>query len=248
MALVTENEANAWLGQQTGKHLDYDQQYGQQCFDFFNYYYQFVTGEGPYADGYGVAGAKDIWDVPTDFFDKIPDSRTLEPNVGDVLIYGSSWGAGFGHVEVCRWSDANGCHVIGENEHGDASEGVVEVYRTWGNMRGLIGVMRPRFSPEQAPVPVVVNDPLPPTPVVTPEEPNEPTPDPVPVSTPVSVPDPAPVESDPTPVSEPTPEPEPTQEDPGNNPLPAPKPSAWKIFLQWLAPFLLKFLSNQDKK
>jgi hypothetical protein len=140
MALVTENEANAWLGQQTGKHLDYDQQYGQQCFDFFNYYYQFVTGEGPYADGYGVAGAKDIWDVPTDFFDKIPDSRTLEPNVGDVLIYGSSWGAGFGHVEVCRWSDANGCHVIGENEHGDASEGVVEVYRTWRNQMNQLQI------------------------------------------------------------------------------------------------------------
>ena len=108
--MVTENQANEWLGQQVGQHLDYDHQYGQQCVDFFNFYYQFITGDNPYADGYGVDGAKDLWNIPNDRFDKIPDSNNLIPNVGDVLIYGPSWGGGYGHVEVCRWSD-DGCGV-----------------------------------------------------------------------------------------------------------------------------------------
>jgi hypothetical protein len=171
--MVTENQADVWLGQQVGQHLDYDQQYGQQCFDFFNYYYQYISGRGPYGDGYGVLGAKDIWDVPTVLFDKIPDSRTLVPNVGDALIYGSTWGGGYGHVEVCRWSDDNGCHVIGENEHGNPSEGVVEVYRSWAGMRGLIGVMRPRFSPDPTPPQEVPSEPTQ-TPEPVPTEPSEP--------------------------------------------------------------------------
>jgi hypothetical protein len=204
--MVTENSAGGWLGQQVGQHLDYDHAYGQQCFDFFNFYYQYITGEGPYANGYAVEGAKDIWGVPTNLFDKIPDSSSLVPNVGDVLVYGSSWGAGYGHVEVCRWSDANGCHVIGENEHGNASEGVVEVYRSWGGMRGLIGVMRPKFAPEPLPTPPqeVPVEPIP--------EPT-PTPDPIPVEP--SEPETPPVEETPTdptsPVETPTPDPTPTE-------------------------------------
>lgn len=186
--MVTQDMADVWLGQQVGKHLDYDNLYGQQCFDFFNFYYQFVTGRNPYSDGYAVPGAKDIWNVPTDKFDKIPDSNSLVPNVGDVLVYGASWGGGFGHVEVCRWSDHSGCHVIGENEHNNANEGVVEVYRSWASMRGLIGVMRPRFAPKPQPAPpqeapsepTQVPDPPAPVPVnPTPVEPSEPTTPPV---------------------------------------------------------------------
>lgn len=195
MSMVTEDQANAWLGEQVGKHLDYDQQYGQQCFDFFNYYYQFVTTEGPFADGYEIAYAKDIWTVPTDLFDKIPDSNSLQPNVGDILVYGPAWGGGYGHIEVCRWSDAGGCHVIGENEHNNTNEGVVEVYRSWASMRGLLGVMRPHFTvptpPQSDPVPTPTPEPTPDPVVTIPDEPvvtPTPTPpEPVIPTTPVPV-------------------------------------------------------------
>lgn len=144
---MTQAQAVAWLNSKIGQHLDYDNEYGQQCFDFFNYYYQALTGDSPFADGYEVSGAKDIWNVSTSGFDKIPDSGSLVPQPGDILIYGASWGAGFGHVEVCLSSDGNGSHLIGENEHNDPSEGVVVVYRTWAQMIGLLGVLRPHFDP-----------------------------------------------------------------------------------------------------
>lgn len=144
--MKTQLEAINWINGTVGQHLDYDHQYGQQCFDYFNFYYQWLTGDSPYADGFGVSGAKDIWNVSTSAFDKIRDSNTLVPQPGDVLIYGPSWGAGYGHVELCLSSDASGSHLVGENEHNNPSEGVVVVYRTWTQMTGLIGVMRPHFA------------------------------------------------------------------------------------------------------
>lgn len=140
--MTTQVDAVAWLNQQPGQHLDYDHQYGQQCVDFFNFYYQYVTGDGPYIDGYGVPGAKDLWNIDNNRFAKIPDSSTLVPQPGDVAVYGAAWGSGNGHVEVVVSHDDNGCTFIGENEHNDPTQGVVMVYRTWIQMRGLIGVMR----------------------------------------------------------------------------------------------------------
>lgn len=145
-------EAVSWISSQVGQKLDFDQQYGFQCVDFFNFYYQHISGDNPYSDGYSVPGAKDLWNIANDRFTKIPDSNTLLPHLGDVAVYGAAWGAGYGHVEMVESIDANGCTFIGENEHGNPQEGVVRVYRTWAQMRGLLGVMRYNWP---VPVPTV---------------------------------------------------------------------------------------------
>lgn len=142
----TQADALNWLQSQVGQHLDYDNKYGQQCVDNFNYYYQYLTDSSPYAHGYGVPSAKNLWDVQTDVFTKIPDSNSLVPEVGDVAIYGAAWGSGNGHVEMVVAVDGNGCTFVGENEHNNPNEGVTRVYRTWAQMRGLIGVMRPHWA------------------------------------------------------------------------------------------------------
>lgn len=143
---VTQADDVTWLNSVVGQHLDYDHQYGQQCVDFFNFNYKFCTGRDPYADGLhspAVSGAKDLWTVRVGGFTYIPDSSTLTPQSGDIAIYGTAWGAGDGHVEVVVSSDDTGCTFVGENEHGDTTQGVVRVTRTWAQMRGLLGVMRP---------------------------------------------------------------------------------------------------------
>ena len=76
---MTRQDAINWLNAQNGKALDFDSMYGVQCFDFFNYYYQFLTGRNPYSDGYGVPGAKDIWNVPTSRFTKVANNPN-DPN------------------------------------------------------------------------------------------------------------------------------------------------------------------------
>lgn len=49
--MVQHEQALEWLGQTIGMHLDYDGVHGQQCFDYFNYYYEYITGRKPYGDG-----------------------------------------------------------------------------------------------------------------------------------------------------------------------------------------------------
>lgn len=143
--MVTQAQAVAWLKAQNGKYLDYDHQYGAQCFDFFNFYYQYVTGDSPYHDGYAIPGAWQIFYVPNSRFIKIPDSPTLVPQPGDVVVYHNGT---YGHVEVCLSHDNKGCTMIGENEFGNPSQGVREVYRTWAqiNSMKIEGVLRPRWN------------------------------------------------------------------------------------------------------
>lgn len=145
--MITQAEAVAWLNYANGKYWDFDGLYGKQCVDLFNFYYRQLTGVSPYARGYGVEGAKDLWNVPTDVFTKLPNTPTLMPQPGDVMIYGPSWGGGYGHVEMVLYTSATGATVVGNNMSGDPSKVATSAYRTWAKINsGLIGVMRPKWT------------------------------------------------------------------------------------------------------
>jgi len=154
--MTTQQDAIAWLLGTVGQHLDYDNAHGQQCVDFFNFYYRQITGRNPFDDGLrspNIDYARQLWDFRVSNFAYIADSATFKPEPGDILIYGSGWGNGAGHVEVVLAVDESGCTVIGENEHGDQNQGVVQVHRTWAQMRGLLGVMRPQWASPAPPAP-----------------------------------------------------------------------------------------------
>jgi len=149
---MNQKQAVDWLNSEVGQYRDFDGQWQAQCTDEFNFYYRFLTGRNPYDDGYGVPGAKDLWNVATSRFTKIPDSPSLVPQPGDILIYGSSWGGGYGHVEMVVAVDANGCTIVGNNLTGNPRLAVQKTYRTWAQMKGLIGVMRFNFNKGEAPM------------------------------------------------------------------------------------------------
>lgn len=67
-----------------------------QCADLFRVYNLRVIGAS------NVTGnAVDYWtNYPTDFYDKIPNSPTAVPRLGDVIIWGTSYGT-YGHIAVC---------------------------------------------------------------------------------------------------------------------------------------------------
>ena len=138
---MVRQDAINWLNAQNGKALDYDGAYGVQCFDFFNFYYQFLTGRSPYTDGYGVMGAKDIWTVPTSRFTKIannPNDPNQVPQGGDILIYAVGT---YGHVNVCLSADGNGVTTIGQNEN-NRNDPTQVITRNWATVVGnlkLIG-------------------------------------------------------------------------------------------------------------
>jgi hypothetical protein len=135
--MASRKQAVEWLNAQNGKALDFDGVYSLQCVDFFNYYYQFLTGRNPYSDGYGVAGAKDLWGVPTSRFTKVlnnPNDPNQFPSAGDILIY--SVGA-YGHINVCLSADNNGLTTIGQNEN-NRNDKVSIVTRNWSTVVGSL--------------------------------------------------------------------------------------------------------------
>lgn len=140
---MTRQDAVNWLTSKIGQHLDYDHEYGDQCVDFWAFYYVYLTGKEFFAAGEGVVGAKDIWGKSLPEFTKVannPNNPNQLPQPGDVLIYGASWGGGYGHVDVCLSANQSNVTSVGENEHGNPSEGVIEITRTWGQIvGGLIG-------------------------------------------------------------------------------------------------------------
>lgn len=145
-------QAVDWLNSRVGQYWDFDGKWLNQCVDSFNFYYQFLTGRNPYSDGYGVPGARNLWDVPTNVFTKIPDSASLTPQPGDVIIYDSRWGGGFGHVEMVVAVQADGVWVVGSNFTNDPSRPVQKAFRPWKVINsGIKGVMRPNVFTQGEP-------------------------------------------------------------------------------------------------
>lgn len=102
---MTRTDAIGWCQSKLGQSLDYDGQYSAQCVDFFNFYYKYITGRNPYADGFGVPGAKDLWNVRVGHFDYIqnnPNDYNQLPEPGDIMIYSGSMPGtgGYGHVAI----------------------------------------------------------------------------------------------------------------------------------------------------
>lgn len=117
---MTIQEAVNWCNSQVGKGLDFDGLYGAQCVDFFNFYYQFITGRSPFQDASGVAGAKDLWSVNWPNFTKVannPNDPNQLPPQGAILIYDGALpgSGGYGHVAVVDYATTSQVMVWDQN-------------------------------------------------------------------------------------------------------------------------------------
>lgn len=211
---MTIQDAVSWCNQQIGKALDFDGIYGAQCTDFFNYYYQEITGRNPYSDGAGVPGAKDLWSVDFPNFTKVAnnmaDPNQLPPQ-GAVLIYdgGLAGSNGFGHVAVVDSANAQQVTVWDQNWGGAYVHHQAHMWT--GHEIGWM-IFEGFTQPAPAPTPD-------PTPAPQPAPAPEPTPEPQPAPEPVPAPQP-----EPAPVPEPTPA-----------PAPAVQPKPWLFrLIAWL--------------
>ena len=94
---MTINEFfNAYLGIWIESNKSSDESTNDQCVDLWRTYNRKVIGA---PDKYG--NAVDFWtNYPTDFYDKIPNTPTGIPQLGDVMIWGTRYGK-YGHIAVC---------------------------------------------------------------------------------------------------------------------------------------------------
>ncbi|MFT4245058.1 MAG: CHAP domain-containing protein [Micrococcaceae bacterium] len=135
-----DTKVNKWLSSHQNKMWIWNNSpYGAQCVDLFDYYFQDMTGEDPPM----VEGAKDLWDMPGNigtYFKQVPASET--PQQGDVAIWGSSWGGGYGHVAiVIKSADDGNIQVLANNVDGSGSQPALV---NNSSTSGLLGYLRPQ--------------------------------------------------------------------------------------------------------
>ena len=88
-----------------GKGVDWDGAYGFQCVDLYRQYVNDVLG---FKQSPSVSGAADIWNtVDVNLYEKIPNSPTAIPQLGDILIWNKRAGGGYGHVAIFSDGDVN---------------------------------------------------------------------------------------------------------------------------------------------
>lgn len=133
------NGSASWINSNNGKYHDYDGAYGAQCVDLYNFYMTGFAGANPMQSR--VSGAKDIWNNY--------DNRALtrvqagqRPQQGDVVVWGGSWGGGYGHVGIVAGVNPDGTlKVLNANATSAGSKGntVISNYGTGG----ILGYLRP---------------------------------------------------------------------------------------------------------
>jgi hypothetical protein len=131
-----------FIDKNKNKALDWDGAYGAQCVDLARFYWRDVLGIN---QPRGVAGAKDFWtnyDSDPNLknnFNKIPNTRELIPVMGDVMIWGSSYGK-WGHIAIVTEGTIDNFTCFSQND----PTGTKSIIKYYKNFNGVLGVLRPK--------------------------------------------------------------------------------------------------------
>lgn len=124
-----------------GKGIDFDGVYGKQCVDLFRMYVKECT---IFPQAKAVVGAREFWlNYDTDpalknNYEKIPNSPTVYPQEGDVVIWNSSYGP-YGHIAVCITGDTKSFTCFSQND----PAGTLPSSKTYTSWKGVNGWLRP---------------------------------------------------------------------------------------------------------
>lgn len=84
-----------FLQQYNGKYVDWDGVYGAQCFDLVNKWSTYL-GYRPFTGLYAYG----IIDQTQGNYTKILNSPTAVPQAGDIIVWNSRYGGGYGHTAI----------------------------------------------------------------------------------------------------------------------------------------------------
>lgn len=94
-----------FFGKYNNKGVDFDGYYGFQCVDLYRQYVDEVPG---FPQSPSVRGAADIWNnYLKDYFYRIDNTPEAIPQKGDIVIWNTNAGGGFGHIGIFSSGDIN---------------------------------------------------------------------------------------------------------------------------------------------
>ena len=131
----TRDEAIAWVYAQEGKGLDYDGAYGNQCVDLIKYYYDYF-GVASYARG---NGCDYVTNALPDGWSRIQYYSGFRPEPGDIAVWGTNYGQGYGHVSIVLSAGSSNFVSMDQNWGAKYCKQVTHAYNIWG-------VIRPKYK------------------------------------------------------------------------------------------------------
>lgn len=130
---------NEFINTYDGKAIDYDGVSGVQCVDLAKIYLDKVFGIKPGAWG----NAKDYYlnfnNIPQlrNNFNRIANSSSFVPQRGDIVVWGSAVGGGYGHIAIATGEgNTRQFYSYDQNWNGKATHKVLH------NYNGFYGVLR----------------------------------------------------------------------------------------------------------
>lgn len=129
---------NEFINTYNGKSFDYDGVAGTQCVDLIKMYLDKVFGIKPGAWG----NAKDYYEnfdnlSIKDTFTKISNNTSFVPQKGDIAVWGSGVGNGYGHLSI-----ATGDGNLSNFNSYDLNWGSKSVRKVQHDYKGFLGVLR----------------------------------------------------------------------------------------------------------
>ena len=126
-----------FIAKWTGKGIDFDGSFGNQCQDLYRQYVKEVLG---FPQSPAVPGAKDNWGkyLP-EYYERISNSLTGVPVKGDIMIWGASYGP-YGHVAIVTEATVNTFKCFSQND----PTGSLPAIRWYKNYNGTLGWLRPK--------------------------------------------------------------------------------------------------------
>lgn len=133
-----------------GKGIDFDGFYGFQCMDLAQQYVKDCVG----GKQLGGPNAKDCWtNYPKETFDRITNTPTGVPQLGDIVIWGAMPGNVYGHIAVYYAGNTVNFTSFDQNwPVGSTSHFQVHNYNY------VLGWLRPKVSPTPTPTPPSNNE------------------------------------------------------------------------------------------
>ena len=123
-----------FIWQNYGAYLDFDGYAGPQCVDLYRYYLRDVLSVPQTPP---VKGANQIFDnAPAATFLKIVNTPNGVPIKGDIMIWNTNAGGGYGHVGIVRTANVNSFTSFDQNwPTGSVCKKVLHNYN---NVRGWL--------------------------------------------------------------------------------------------------------------
>ena len=141
--MATQAQAKQWILASVGKRYDTDGYYGAQCKDYANAYSSF------HGHPLKASNANATWTIAQDpFWQKLANTPTFLPQVGDIVVWGAWTGNPYGHIGVVLDANLNTFRSVDQNwfnANSTTGSPAAIVSHNYTNPR-VVGFLRPTYS------------------------------------------------------------------------------------------------------